>query len=244
MKKLVLVFVAIAIAAGAYAQIDTTNSKMSMRETNSNHTQKMQNNPVDKLLPDGVLMQNGIVMKVKDGQMTILEDSMTMSNGTKIMSDGTYTKKDGTKKMMEEGQHMDMSGTMISMKTNKDKNMDKNMDMKMDMKMDMEHNNNTDLNRSGQNNSADKSLSDGVMMQHGKIMMVKDGQMSVLDHDMTMSNGTKVMSDGFYTKKDAAKMMLKEGQHIDMSGNMSYVKTNKDKNMHPDSDSTVKKDCK
>jgi len=63
-------------------------------------------------------------MKVKNGQMTILQDNeMTMSNGTKIMSDGTCIKTDGTRTTMKEGEHMDMSGAMIPMKTYKDKNM-------------------------------------------------------------------------------------------------------------------------
>src|ERR1035437_4280701 len=124
MKKLILVFVAIAITAGAYAQADSTNRKMSPQDKNNNQNQNVQNNPVDKSLPDGVMMQNGKMMKVENGQTTILrEQDMTLSNGTKIMSDGTCIKKDGTKTKMKEGQHMDMSGNMIPMKTNKDKNM-------------------------------------------------------------------------------------------------------------------------
>ena len=123
MKKLILVFVAIAITAGAYAQDGSTNRKMSPQDLNNTQKQNLQNNPVDKPNPDGVMMQNGKMMMVKNGQMTSLDHDMTMSNGTKIKSDGTCIKKDGTKKMMKEGQHMDMSGNMIPMKTNKDKNM-------------------------------------------------------------------------------------------------------------------------
>lgn len=123
MKKLILVFVAIAITAGAYAQTDSINKKMIQR-TNSQQNQNVQNNPVDKSHPDGAMMQNGKMMKVKNGQITSLQgDDMILSNGTKIRSDGTCTKKDGTTVMMKEGQHMDMSGKMTSMKTNKDNNM-------------------------------------------------------------------------------------------------------------------------
>ena len=122
MKKLILVFVAIAITAGAYAQSDSTNKKMSPRDMNNNQIQKVQDNPVDKSCPDGVMMQNGKMMMVKNGQTTILDHDMTMTNGTKIMSDGTCIKRDSTKMMMQEGQHMDMSGNMIPMKTNTDTN--------------------------------------------------------------------------------------------------------------------------
>ena len=75
-------------------------------------------------------------------------------------------------------------------------------------------------------------------------MMVKNGQMTSLDHDMTMSNGTKIKSDGTCIKKDGTKKMMKEGQHMDMSGNMIPMKTNKDKNMYLVPDSTKKKNIK
>lgn len=135
MKKVIVVFAAIAITAGAYAQADTASKKKSSpydanygmnqnRDMNNDQNQNVQNNPVDKTHPDGVMMQNGKMMKVSNGQMTSLqENDMTLSNGTKIMSDGTCIKKDGSKVMMKEGQHMDMSGNMTPMKTNKDKNM-------------------------------------------------------------------------------------------------------------------------
>jgi hypothetical protein len=50
------------------------------------------------------MMQNGKMMMVKNGQMTVLDDDMTMSNGTKLMSDGTYINKDGKKLKLKEGQ--------------------------------------------------------------------------------------------------------------------------------------------
>lgn len=123
MKKLILVFVAIAITAGAYAQAGSVNVKTSPQDLKNTQNQNMQNSPVDKSHPDGVMMQNGKMMVVKSGKMTSLDRDMAMTNGTKIMSDGTYIKKDGTKVTLKEGQHLDMSGNMISKKTNKDENM-------------------------------------------------------------------------------------------------------------------------
>lgn len=136
MKKLVLVFATIAITAGAYAQSDSMARKMNpsdtastyggmnqSRDLHNNRSQTIQNNRVDKSHPDGVMIQNGKVLLVKNGQKTILDRDLTLSNGTKIMSDGTWFKKDGTKVTLKEGQHIDMAGNLIPMKTNKDKNM-------------------------------------------------------------------------------------------------------------------------
>lgn len=72
-----------------------------------------------------------------------------------------------------------------------------------------------------------KSFSDGIMMKNGKMMMVKNGKSTLLDQEMSMDNGTKVMPDGTMMKKDGKKMMMKEGQHMDMSGNMRNSETKK-----------------
>jgi len=38
---------------------------------------------------------------------------------------------------------------------------------------------------------------DGVMMRNGKMMMMKEGKvMGPMQNDMTMSDGTKMMTDG------------------------------------------------
>jgi flagellar basal body rod protein FlgG len=166
----------------------------------------MQNNPGHQSYPDGVLMQNGKVMQVKNGQLTQLQNNdLTFSNGTRIMSDGTWITKDGTKTMMKEGQHMDMSGNLIT--TNRDKYMN--------------------VNSNEQSYPIDRSNPDGVLMQNGKMMRVKNGQMTLLqDNDLIMGNGTRIMSDGTWITKDGTKTMMKEGQRMDMSGNMIPAKTN------------------
>ena len=131
MKKLILVFATIAISAGAYAQSDSTNKRLSSPDINNanydinqnrgnDQNQNVQNKSLDKSFPDGVMMQNGKIMMVKNGQLTVLDHEMTMSNGTKIMGDGTYIKKDGTRIKLKDGQHIDMSGNL---KINNDKNM-------------------------------------------------------------------------------------------------------------------------
>ena len=153
MKKLILVFVAIAISAGAFAQAGSTDSKKSPQDVkntqnqnqqnnqqdlnknqnqnqqnnpqdlNKNQIQNMQNNPGEKSNPDGFIMQNGKMMQVKNGKTTNIERDITLTNGTKIKSDGSCVNKDGTKMTMKEGQHMDMSGNMTPMNINRDKNM-------------------------------------------------------------------------------------------------------------------------
>ena len=73
----------------------------------------------------------------------------------------------------------------------------------------------------GMNQQAmNKSHGDRVMMMNGKMMMEHNGNMTMMKHNMTMTDGTKVMTNGICIKKNHKRMMMKEGQYMDMSGNM------------------------
>jgi len=61
---------------------------------------------------------------------------------------------------------------------------------------------------------------DGVMMQDGKMMIMKDGKAAgPMENSMTMSNGTMVMGDGTVKMKDGTQAHMKDGQMM-MDGHM------------------------
>ena len=64
---------------------------------------------------------------------------------------------------------------------------------------------------------------DGFFMKDGKMMMVNDGKFAMMVRDVTLPNGTMVMSTGYYMKKGGSKTELKEGEHIDMDGNVTKM---------------------
>ena len=66
--------------------------------------------------------------------------------------------------------------------------------------------------------------SDGIMMQNGKMVMMKDGKTMPMHKDMTMKNGTICMTNGTCKMKDGTTMMMKEGDMIDMNGKMITAK--------------------
>jgi hypothetical protein len=130
MKTLFLVCMAFLFSICSFAQSDTTGNKMN-RNRNMNTLQHDRNNknvkksPTDQsrnnLQQDGLMMQNGKMMRTQNGKTTVMDKEMTLDNGTRIMSDGTVIKKDGTRMKMKNGEHMDMSGNM--MRSGKNKNM-------------------------------------------------------------------------------------------------------------------------
>ena len=64
---------------------------------------------------------------------------------------------------------------------------------------------------------------DGFFMKDGKMMMVNDGKFYMMVRNVTLPEGTVVMSTGYYMKKGGAKTELKEGEFIDMEGNLTKM---------------------
>jgi hypothetical protein len=62
---------------------------------------------------------------------------------------------------------------------------------------------------------------DGVMMRGGKMMMMKAGHpATAMDHEVTMSDGTKVEVDGTVKPKDTKIFHLQNGEMILMDGHL------------------------
>jgi hypothetical protein len=68
---------------------------------------------------------------------------------------------------------------------------------------------------------------DCIMMEDGKMMVMKGGSTMAMDKDMKMANGTMVMTDGSVKMKDGKKMMMKDGQCVYMDGKMGMMKMDK-----------------
>ena len=69
-----------------------------------------------------------------------------------------------------------------------------------------------------------KPMGDCMMMRAGKMEMYHDGKFTVMDHEMTMDNGTKCLPDGTCTMKDGTKMKLSEGDVMDHVNHIFHTK--------------------
>ena len=68
------------------------------------------------------------------------------------------------------------------------------------------------------------SMKDHIMMQDGRVMVMKDGKSMVMTADMTMGNGTIVMKDGTVMMKNGTNRPLKEGEVMYIDDNMNKMK--------------------
>ena len=103
MKKLIGLLAFTAITICSYAQDSTTTQDTSM--SRGKHMMK-----------DCLMMKNGQVMSMKNGQKMKIERTMTLTNGTTVAPDGTINWPNGKTGMLKEGQCIYMDGKIGKMK--------------------------------------------------------------------------------------------------------------------------------
>ena len=103
MKKVFVSIFAMTLALGVFAQ-DSTNdaNKMAPKPGMQKH--------------EGVIMRDGKLQMMKNGQTTPLTTDLTLDNGTVVMANGTVKTKDGTTTTLKEGDYVGMDGTMGNVK--------------------------------------------------------------------------------------------------------------------------------
>ncbi len=117
MKKVLLSIFAITLSFGVFAQ-DSAMNHMNMQE----HKMKMKNH-------DGIMMKDGKMMVMENGQTTELTQDRTLSNGTVVSANGKVKMANGTTKMLKDGDWVSMDGTMGNMKWKNKEKMENKMKM-------------------------------------------------------------------------------------------------------------------
>ncbi len=67
-----------------------------------------------------------------------------------------------------------------------------------------------------------KSDANRVVMKDNAIWVIQNGVMSVLENEMTFTNGDKVNFEGKITQKDGKEILLQNGDSINMDGVVTY----------------------
>ncbi len=70
---------------------------------------------------------------------------------------------------------------------------------------------------------ADGMTHDCVVMKDGKMMMMHGSKTMPMTKEMTMTDGTKCLTDGTCLKKDGTKMTMTNGQCMMMDGSMTTM---------------------
>lgn len=106
-----------------------------------------------------------------------------------------------------------------------------NQDQNQDLNQDLNKNQNQNQDQTqGQNKNQGKTLNGQneqtdmnqcvVSMDNGKIMVLKNGEKSMMTKDSTLQNGSMLMANGFLKMKDGSTLQLKQGDCMDVSGKL------------------------
>ena len=69
---------------------------------------------LDTMSQDHIVMQDGRVMIMRNGEMKPMQEEMTLPDGTRVMIDGTIWDASGTTRMMAEGETILVQGMPAS----------------------------------------------------------------------------------------------------------------------------------
>ena len=83
---------------------------------------------LDNMSQDHIVMQDGIVMMMRNGEMKPMTEDVTLYDGTKVMIDGTVMMPDGTTRKMAEGETMMMEGMPAGAENMSDKQFKETME--------------------------------------------------------------------------------------------------------------------
>jgi hypothetical protein len=72
----------------------------------------------------------------------------------------------------------------------------------------------------GQPKTKSTSKNCSYIMENGKVMKYANGKKVTMEKDMTLKNGTVLMTDGTMKMKDGKTTKMKEGECMDTSGKM------------------------
>lgn len=76
-------------------------------------------------------------------------------------------------------------------------------------------------------NTSGVQMRDGFVMKKGKVIVIKNGQSTILEKDIALNNGTLVMADGSVKMKNGETRKLGEGDYISVSGATGKMKHGK-----------------
>lgn len=139
-----------------------------------------------KTVTKGFIMMKGRVMMMKDGESSFVEGPVITENGTRIMADGTVVRKDGTKMTLLDGDVVNMLGEKVVPGTTETTSKMAPADA-VPAK--------TGTAGPTPQDSTSKQMN-GLAMIGGEMQVFKDGRHWLMSEELTLDDGTKIMTDG------------------------------------------------
>ena len=178
---------------------------------------------------DRIILVDGDVLQIRDRDQIRLKDKITLNDGTVVSPDGTYTTRDKERFRLRDGSCIDMEGIFYRNEYQyqyKIKNENKGLS-------------DAQIQERTQNRYH-------IMNIDGHVYQIKNQAQNKLKQQLKLNNRVVVNPDGSYTNREGKQMHLRDGECLNLDGEMfknTYMhrKMVAQKNMNANKTMTQKK---
>lgn len=151
---------------------------------------------------DRIILVDGDVLQIRDRDQIRLKDKITLNDGTVVNADGTYI-KDKDRLRLRDGSCLDMDGTLYADEYSylqKTKKENKNLTE-------------AQIQELTQNRYH-------IMNIDGQLYQIKNQSQNQLKQQLKLNNRVVVNPDGSYTNREGKQLHLRDGEYLNMDGQM------------------------
>ena len=151
---------------------------------------------------DRIILVDGDVLQIRDRDQIRLKDKINLNDGTVVNADGTYI-KDKDRLRLRDGSCLDMDGTLYA------------DEYSYLQKINKENKNLTEaqIQERSQNRYH-------IMNIDGQLYQIKNQSQNRLKQQLKLNNRVVVNPDGSYTNREGKQLHLRDGECLNMDGQM------------------------
>jgi ribosome-associated protein YbcJ (S4-like RNA binding protein) len=152
---------------------------------------------------DRLMLVDGSVLQIRDRDQVRLRDKVTLNDGTVVNPDGTYQTRNRKQLKLRDGECLDMDGVKYR------------NEYQYRYKVQQE-------NKGLSQEQAQKRNQNRVhyMMVDGELLQIRNQFQNRLQENLNLGNGITVNPDGTYLTRNRKQLKLKDGECLNMEGEM------------------------
>ncbi|NRD22608.1 hypothetical protein HNV10_05110 [Winogradskyella litoriviva] len=150
-----------------------------------------------------LVMVNGEMLEVRERAHLRLQNDVTLNDGTVVSVDGTYLTKDKDRLRLKDGQCLDNDGIMYR----------NEYQYRYKIQQESKGLNEAQVQERNQNRVH-------YMLVDGEMVQIRNQSQNRLQQKLNLDNGTTVNPDGSYQTREGKKLQLREGECLNMEGEM------------------------
>lgn len=152
---------------------------------------------------DRIIMLDGEVLQIRDRDQIRLQDKITLNDGTVVNPNGTYVTRNQEKFRLRDGSCIDMDGILYR----------NEYQYQYRIKNENKGLSEAQIQERTQNRFH-------IMNIDGQLFQIKNQSQNKLKQQLKLNNRVVVNPDGTYTNRDGKQVHLRDGECLNMDGQM------------------------